>query len=234
MGKPKVEVESDLFGRKRLKRMQTCEISPQIIQGLILIVDISAGANYCLAASSDGKIIAWGSNAFGQCGVTELDQSKVQTMHLQGQRDRYNGIKEDKSASLWDDIWVPRELSTLNTTGDISFKSVSAGGVHSAAIDQNGLLYTWGGGGKSNCLGHGDLLQYEYGKDERTDSHRREVLAMSGRLVVPHWSSPRAVDCLQGERISLVSLGEKHNVAVSETGSMHVWGDESCTLQKVR
>jgi alpha-tubulin suppressor-like RCC1 family protein len=234
LGQPKREVESDLFGRKSLKRTQQCEIRPRIIQSLTQITDVSAGANHCLAVTSQGKLIAWGSNNYGQCGVTDLDQSTLQTMHRRGNQDRYDGMKEKKSTSLWDDIWLPREIPVVGAVDDIFFMSVSSGGIHSAAIDKNGVLYTWGGGGESNCLGHGDQVQYEYGNDNRIDSRRRQVLAMSGRLEVPVWSSPRAVESLIEENISLVSLGERNGAAVTETGNMYVWGYDSIALQKVR
>jgi len=227
-------VESDLFGRKSLKRTQQISVRPRIIQSLIQITDVSAGPNHCLAVTSEGKLIAWGSNTYGQCGVTELDQSTLQTLHRREHQDRYDGMKEKKSTSLWDDIWLPREIPIVGAVDDIFFMSVSAGGIHSAAIDKNGVLYTWGGGGESTCLGHYDQVQYEYGNDNRIDSRRRQILAMSGRLEVPFWSSPRAVKSLIEEKISLVSLGERNGGAVSETGRMYVWGYDLIALEKVR
>jgi len=65
-------------------------------------------------------------------------------MHLFGHYDRYDGMKEKKSTSLWDqdrydgmikkksislwdDIWLPREIPIVGADDDIFFKSAPAG-----------------------------------------------------------------------------------------------------------
>ena len=234
-GRPKPEVEVTMFGKRKLKKIPRCESTPTVISRLAgqCIVDISAGTNHALAVSSSGEVYAWGCNSRGECGVVELDSSSLRRTELQRHRDQYNGVKEAKPPSLWDDVWVPRKIPNFGPDAGVTIASAAAGGIHSAAVDTHGLVYTWGGGGNSECLGHGDISSYEYGADEKSDALRRQVLAMSGCLKAPKWAVPRVLESIKHDKISHVSLGAKHGVALSSTGSMYVWGDESLRIQKV-
>jgi alpha-tubulin suppressor-like RCC1 family protein len=235
-GKPQREVEINFFGNRKLKDPKRYDSEPSIIPRLTdkNIVGISAGTDHALALSDSGEVFAWGSNSLGQCGAIDLDPLHLRRIELQRHRDRYNGTKEDKAPNLWDDVWLPRIIPQFGPSTGVVIKSVSAGGIHSAAIDRNGLVYTWGGGGNSNCLGHGEISSYEFGNSEKNDSLRRQVLAMSGHLRIPKWAIPRSIKSLKEDKISQISLGRAHCAAVSSTGSIFVWGDETMEIQKVR
>jgi len=81
--------------------------------------------------------------------------------------------------------------------------SASLGGYHSAAIGASGTLYTWGWGGSffsgASACGHGS----------------------SGDTLTPQAVS-KLVEI--GEKITQVSCGEQHTLAIGESGNVYAWG----------
>jgi alpha-tubulin suppressor-like RCC1 family protein len=73
---------------------------------------------------------------------------------------------------------------------------VSAGGLHSIAVTGKGALYTWGAG-RDGKLGHGDIASRPL---------------------------PVCVAALRGVRISRVSAGDSHSLAVAADGSLYSFG----------
>jgi len=229
-GRPKKVSGSGSRRKTRGKSGEICELKPSIILALDneQIIDISAGKRHSLAISKDGRVFTWGSNAFGQCGVVQHD-THFNALVRKGRKD--NDVNEERPPGIWDDVWLPRYLQEFGPmTGKVVI-SISAGGIHSAAIDSEGKLYTWGGGGDNHCLGHGDVFKYRHGFDLPSDSRRRKLLAMAGNLEVPLWGRPREIKCLGGERMRFVDLGEYDGAAISESGRMYVWGEKSNKLQ---
>lgn len=197
-----------------------CQCYPTVLKSLEgeEIVDISAGSKHALAVNTKGKVFAWGSNSSGECCAVNIRQSlstkitRCKTPHQ----------------SVWDDLWIPREVSFFgNNITKVMAKNVSAGGIQSAAIDSNGLVYTWGGGGHVDCLGHGDISEYEYGISEKMDASRRQFQAMSGHLEAPQWATPRVLDSLKNYRAVKVDLGAKHGAVVTDSGCIFSWGNEA-------
>jgi alpha-tubulin suppressor-like RCC1 family protein len=74
--------------------------------------------------------------------------------------------------------------------------AVSAGGWHSLVLTEAGavLSFGWGGDGR---LGHGD--------DE-------------------HQLTPKVIEALRGERVVAVSAGNRHSLVLTETGTVHSFG----------
>lgn len=101
------------------------------------------------------------------------------------------GIVSDKQ------MCAPSIIDSLN---NIHVKSITAGGNHSAAISQNGDLYTWGQG-VNGQLGHGD----------RMDVHL-----------------PKLVRFLQGKKITMVSCSLYHSMGVTDNGQLYTWGSTNC------
>ena len=195
------------------------------------IVDISAGSKHALAVNVYGQVYAWGSNTSGECSVVCMEGSSLSRSDSRRNRARILGAEMFNSPlSLWDDVWIPRRLPFFgNESTNIRIKQVSAGGIHSAAVDSNGLVYTWGGGGHGDCLGHGDINEYEYGITEKMDASRRQLQAMSGHLQVPVWAEPREVETLKHCKAKKVELGIKHGAIITESGCLYSWGDQLCT-----
>ena len=73
---------------------------------------------------------------------------------------------------------------------------VAAGSCHTACIDEDGDLYTWGDGGDGR-LGHGDEVTL---------------------------SSPKRVDGLVGKKCTSVACGAHHTLVISGAGSIYSFG----------
>ena len=135
----------------------------------ITFTSVSAGRSYAVAVSSEGNLYSWGDNSAGRLG-----------------RDT-TGTSDPK----------PSQVQT--TPAGINFTSVSAGWGHTAALDSQGNIYTWG----DNT--HGEL-------------GRSTVGSTQGNY-------PGKVDTPTGITFTQASAGGSHSVAVSDDGSLYTWGN---------
>jgi RCC1 and BTB domain-containing protein len=107
------------------------------------------------------------------------------------------GRGDDGRLGHGDNGWkyVPRLVNALS--GKV-VTQITCGSYHTAAVTNNGELFTWGGGmyGK---LGHG---------------------SESG------CSTPRKVEGLSDVHVGSVACGSRHTVAVTSNGAIYSWGDK--------
>jgi len=124
---------------------------------------VSAGQYHTVAIQTDGTLWAWGCNEFGQVGngttTNRTSPVKIGTdtnwKSVSAGNDHTVAIKTD--GTLW--AWGRNDSGQLGNgeSGDGKFKSapikigtdtnwksVSAGGYHTAAIQTDGTLWTWG------------------------------------------------------------------------------------------
>jgi alpha-tubulin suppressor-like RCC1 family protein len=102
------------------------------------VVDIECGTRHMLALKSDGTVVAWGDNSFGQCDVpagldhvVAIAAAMYYSMALQA-----NG-----TLVIWGADNNGRELENLN----LQFvKAIAAGSHHVVALKWDGSLAVWG------------------------------------------------------------------------------------------
>ncbi|XP_022155874.1 ultraviolet-B receptor UVR8 [Momordica charantia] len=141
-----------------------------------IIRQVSCGAVHVVALSDDGELQAWGYNEYGQLG------RGVTSEGLQGARIISAYAKFlDEAPEL------------------VKITKVSCGEYHSAAISENGEVYTWGLGSMGQ-LGHCSLQSVD-----------KELI-------------PRRVVALDGIWIKDIACGGVHTCAVTQTGSLYAWG----------
>ena len=136
------------------------------------IVDISAGYGHTVAIDEEGKVYTWGDNGDGQLG---------------------DGTTNDS----------PLPICISNKENELKGKkiiSISAGGYHTVAIDEEGKVYTWG----NNEVG-------QLGDGTTTNS------------VLPICISDKENE-LKGKRIVDILAGYGHTVAIDEEGKVYTWG----------
>lgn len=141
---------------------------PARVQGLTDIVAVAAGAVHSLALDRFGRVWAWGGNTSGQLGLGTTDSNN--------------------SAHLLP-VLVP---------GLSHIKAISAGPVHSLALDDQGHLWVWG----SNWNGELGL----------------------GSASAPV-SSPSMVPTLVN--IVFISAGSNFGVALDRDGHVWTWGNNA-------
>jgi len=96
------------------------------------------------------------------------------------------------------DKMVPTEIPTARF-GDCNICTVACGDDHTAAVTQNGLVFTWGVGNNWQ-LGH---------------SHREACFV------------PTRIRRLEQHRVVTVACGPAHTAAVTEEGHLWTWGNGS-------
>ena len=144
------------------------------------IIAVATGVLHSLALDVDGSVYSWGGNNLGQLGDGTTTQ-------------RNEPVEVDLSA-------VPEGRKIVK---------ISAGAGHSAAIDDQGVVYTWGHNGNGQ-LGDGTTTQ-------------RTVpvsLATAGAL-----AGLKVVDISLGGYVSFLYTG--FSVAVTDTGVLVAWGANS-------
>ena len=149
------------------------------------IVDISAGYGYAVALDEEGKVYTWGNNEYGQLGDGTTTNSSL-PICLSNKENELKGKK---------------------------IISISAGGGHTVAIDEEGKVYTWG----FNYYG-------QLGDGTTTNS------------VLPICISNKENE-LKGKKIISISAGGGHTVVLDEEGKVYTcganyfgqWGDGTTT-----
>ena len=179
---------------------------------------VSAGSDLTAAIKVDGSLWTWGLGNAGRLGngTTSGASSPVQTISG-GNNWRNVSVKSEHTAAtktdgtLW--LWGPGFNGKLgdNTTafrnspvqtisGGTNWRTVSAGGDHTAAIKTDGTLWLWG-------LGDNGLLG-----DNSTISKSSPVQTISGGT---NWRSVSVSDAVN------------HTAAIKTDGSLWVWGSGS-------
>jgi len=145
--------------------------------------DVSLGNTHCGVVTGDGALFMFGTSHYGELGLNE-EISNVPFRSVLGQNATVN---------------VPTQIDPAVFDG-AKIRSIACGGRHSAAIDEDGRLWTWGwGGGRLfGCggLGHG-------AKDSISTPKRVEGLAA----------------------VKQVSCGEKHTLCLNESGDIFAFGE---------
>ncbi|MCX6854862.1 MAG: MBG domain-containing protein [Verrucomicrobia bacterium] len=192
------------------------------------VVSISAGAYHSLALCSDGTVVAWGSNSYGNLGNGSSDASSVPAavvtngvlagkivVAVSAGNQHSLALCSDGTVAAWGANYFG-QLGNNGTTGSsvpvavtatglLSRKivvSITAGSYHCMALCSDGTLAAWG------FNGSGEL----------------------GNASMTYSSVPVAVtrnEVLSGKTVVAVSAGQSHSMALFSDGTMASWGFNS-------
>ncbi|WP_256760784.1 cadherin-like beta sandwich domain-containing protein [Cohnella sp. WQ 127256] len=177
---------------------------------LVPSTQVVAGGYHSLALKSDGTVLAWGGNAFGQLGDdTEIDRSTpIQVTGLSGVTKIAAGnthslaLKSDGTVWAWgnnnygqlgDDTGINRS-TPVQVTGLSGVTAIAAGFSHSMALKSDGTVWAWG----SNEVG-------QLGDDTEIDR-----------------STPVQVIGLNG--VQAIEGGRSQSMALKSDGTVWAWG----------
>ncbi|KAL1007751.1 hypothetical protein UPYG_G00091160 [Umbra pygmaea] len=242
---------------------------------LCLFEEIEAGQYCTFVISSDGSARACGKGSYGRLGLGDSNnQSTLKKLTFEPHR----AIKNVSSSKGSDGhtlafttegevfSWGDGDYGKLGhgnsstqkypklIQGPLQGKAVvcvCAGYRHSAAVSEDGELYTWGEGDFGR-LGHGDSNSRNIPTLVKDISNVGEVscgsshtiaLSKDGRTV---WSfgggdngklghgdtnrvyKPKVVEALQGMFIRKVCAGSQSSLALTSTGQVYAWGCGAC------
>lgn len=128
----------DTYGQLGDNDSETKAYAVEVVKEGNIILDnvkeVAAGTAHSLALTKDGKIYAWGSNSYGQLGITDATSGKP--------------TGASKSA-------VAVELIYANDGSELpKFVSIAAGDYFSVALAEDGSVWSWGRN-VNGQLGHG-------------------------------------------------------------------------------
>lgn len=186
--------------------------TPVPVSGATGIVAISASFYHSLALKSDGTVLAWGDDAYGQLGDNSTLADKKEPSDVQGLTDivaisagAYHSLalKSDGTVLAWgwdifgqlgDNTTLQDQPTPVVVANLSQIVAISAGGYHNLAVKSDGTVLAWG----SNQYG-------QLGDD--TNSNK---------------STPIVVPGVAG--IVAVSGNEYHSLALKSDGTMLAWG----------
>ncbi|KAK3278657.1 hypothetical protein CYMTET_13423 [Cymbomonas tetramitiformis] len=199
---------------------------PQRIHLEGAILQVTIGYSHMLALSVEGKVYSWGHNFYGQLGVGDhKDKATAQGVsYLQEERikqvvaGQYHslavsvkgelygwGYNRDYELGVGDnmDRVLPQVVPTL--TGH-KVATVAAGGYHSLAVCEDGMLYSWG------MNNYGQL-----GHRERSTSKVPTAVTVTTSLADGKQVGKRL-------RLKQVAAGTWHSLALAEDNHVYAFG----------
>lgn len=189
------------------------------------VISVAAGISHSLALCSDGTLVAWGWNGYGQLGDNSTTQqnspvavtgngalSGKSVISIAAGEGHSLAICSDGTLVAWgrnsngqlgDNSTTQRNTPVAVTaSGALAGKTIvkaAAGGYHNLALCSDGTLVAWG----SN--GYGQL-----GDDSTT--HRNTPLVITGN------------GALSEKSVVSITAGEHHSFAICSDGSLVGWG----------
>jgi alpha-tubulin suppressor-like RCC1 family protein len=164
---------------------------------------IAGGGNHTLALRSDGQVLSWGDNTYGQLGDgTTVNQAVP--VEVQARNDivaiaagYYHSLalKSDGTILFWDNNgFIPVVMSRASKT-----IAISAGEAHSMALQSDGTVLSWGSN-SSGQLGDGTTT---------TQTNNAQ---------------PNPVSVVSANNIVSIAAGGHHSLALKSDGTVLSWG----------
>jgi len=194
------------------------QASPKLVEALQgkEVTFVAAGGFHSSVIIEGGNLLTWGGGYFGQLGHGDETDRKAPKMVKGVQQciahevacGTHHTLMLTQSQEVW--TWGSGEFGKLGIGDEekhaepimitalqgVGVIHISTGGFHSAALTSEGVLYTWGGGDKGQ-LGHGD-------------ENSQNI--------------PVVVEALRGKRVTRVSAGMHHTMALLDNADVYSWG----------
>jgi hypothetical protein len=178
----------------------------------------AAGQGYTLALKSDGTLWAWGANGFGQLGIGTTTNSAT-----------------------------PQQVIFTFPAG-VTITAISAGAIHSLAVDSTGAIWAWGYGG-FGALGNNSTSNSSVPVQVAIPANttfsavaagQTSSLALTSLGALYAWGSGSSGQLGLGattsaptpQQVSLsnvagIGAGQQFGVAVTSSGTVYAWGDNT-------
>jgi len=183
----------------------------------IKATQITAGAYHSLALKSDGTVVAWGRNDFGQANVPEglSDVIAIAAGYYHSL-----ALKSDGTVVAWGynghgQTNVPEGLSDV--------KAIAAGGYHSIALKSDGTVVAWGSyyyvGKKELPTGMSGVAAIAAGFDHSLVLKSDHTVEARGYYYYGQTNVPAGLSGVEA-----ISAGYIHSLALKSDGTVVAWG----------
>jgi alpha-tubulin suppressor-like RCC1 family protein len=188
---------------------------------------VSAGNNHTAAIKTDGTLWVWGTNTFGKLGINGLltNRSTPVTTFAGGTNwkqvsagnQHTAAIKTDGTLWTWgqgsdgkigNNLIANRSTPVTTFVGGTDWKQVSAGSRNTAAIKNDGTLWTWGNGNGG-----------ELGFFTENSLRFTPVTTFAGGT---NWADTATTN---SEDLYTISAGGVHTTAIKTDGTLWTWGN---------
>ncbi|KAG8223094.1 hypothetical protein J437_LFUL002042, partial [Ladona fulva] len=246
---------------------------PKLAKAFTDVYQVEAGQYCTFIIHTNGSVSGCGKGSYGRLGLGDsnnqplpkklnVDWHVKKLSSSKGSDGHSLALTEDGQVYSWGDGDYGKlghgNLSIQKLpkpiTGSLSgkvVKTIHAGYRHSAAVTEDGELYTWGEGDYGR-LGHGDS-NAKYSPTLVRDicgvgsvacgSSHTIALSVDGKTVWSFGSSengklghgdtsrvykPKVIDALQGVYVRKVAAGSHFSLALSSNGQLWTWGNGPC------
>ena len=113
----------------------------------------SAGGNHSLAITSNGNIVAWGSNHHGQSSIPNSPKD-IHYLSVSAGDNHSLALRSDGQILAWGDDGFDQCTLTRSTMlpKGTCYITISAGATHSLAIRSDGQIVAWGNDINGQCI----------------------------------------------------------------------------------
>jgi alpha-tubulin suppressor-like RCC1 family protein len=180
---------------------------------------IAAGGNHSLALKTNGIVVGWGDNSYGQISVPTLtDVTAIAAGYYHSLALRSNGTVV---------TWGDNSFGQTNTPPGLSnVVSISAGAYHNLALKDDGTVVAWG----NNADGETDVPPSVTNAVQIAAGYYHNLALLKNGSVVG-WGFNGHNECnMPGSvttPIARLSCGNGFSLALLTNGSIAAWGDNS-------
>jgi hypothetical protein len=180
--------------------------------------NIAAGANLSIGLKSNGSIVCWGDNNYGQSSVPDPNSAFVT---IAAKSFNSIGLKSDGSVVCWGDNGYGQCTVPGNNS---EFVAITAGVSHSVGLKSNGTVVCWGdnSSGQSTVINNSGFVAIAAG------SYHSLGLKSDGSVVC--WGYNRYGQCtVPGNNSGFVAIaaGAYFSIGLKSDGTVVCWGDNS-------
>jgi len=197
-----------------------CYYKPKFVALPARVHQIDCNASCSACVTDDGQLYMWGKGAgFKFQPIPKLHEAFLDIQILKVSVGPYHSCVIDVDGSIWSwgssrfgqtglgtTKYEVKDPQRIITEDNLKFVTVSCGHNHTAALTEDGYVYTWGSG-EHGQLGHGTVHDHESGVSRCMDRPR-----------------PCLVKFLEGEVIVDVKCGSEYTAMLTEKGDLYICG----------